>query len=421
MRFRPIGFGNGKTGTIGSSSSSSDVSSSTDTDADEEMEDARPVSRQPLDLDQANTRLSEHASKASESQNDTSSSGEEMDDSPPFDAKNVALASSPSESDSSSETSRDDTEDVPKITSAPKISSYSPPRSLKRKLSDFQKEDKISNTLYEQFKANGTPLKMATIKKLAPAPEESASKVNGNASSTKQQIISTSRSKMTQVLLPLASEPSSSPINGSKPKATTIQPPRQSSILPPGRGSKSPDIPRVINATRTIPETSPVKIDDSRLPSDKHNQKSLGDRIQSIDLALNETEREKEIRRLRKKEASRIPMNQRRESMNSATGDILDRSMNDSLSSRNARQHLSQAKSPVKPSTNKDLYQDAKLSLTTSMQKVSKKPKKHPSNSVTHKENGETARSRHETSTTIPTLRKESVILPPKFIRSTST
>ena len=152
MRFRPIGFGNGKTGTIGSSSSS-DASSSTDTDADEEMEDALPVLRRPLDLDHANTRLSEHASKASESQDDTSSSGEEMDDPPAAAAKNIAPADSPSESDSTSETSHDDMEDVPNITSAPKKSSNSPPRPLKRKLNDFKKDYRTSNTLYEQFKA----------------------------------------------------------------------------------------------------------------------------------------------------------------------------------------------------------------------------------------------------------------------------
>jgi hypothetical protein len=415
MRFRPIGFGNGKTGTIGSSSSS-DASSSTDTDADEEMEDALPVLPRPLDLDHANTRLSEHVSKASESQDDTSSSGEEMDDPPTAAAKNVALADSPSESDSTSETSHDDMEDVPKITSALKKSSNSAQRPLKRKLNDFKKDYKTSNTLYEQFKANGTPLKTANIKKLAP---ESASKVNGNATTSNKNIISASPSKRKQVLPPLASGPPSSPANGSKPKATPVPPPRQSSILPPHRGNKSSDVHRVTKAAGASPEASPVKVTSTRLPSEKNSRKSLKDRIQSIDPALSEKEREKEIRRLRK-EASRMPKNQRRESMNSATSDTLDRSIKASSPSRNAQQHPSQARSPPKLSTNKDLSKDAKPSLTTSVQKVSKKPKKHPSNSVTHNENGETAISSHETSTTIPSLRKESVILPPKFIGSVS-
>ena len=353
MRFRPIGFGNGKTGTIGSSSSSSDASSSTDTDADEEMEDAPPVSRQALYLDQANTSLSEHASKASESQDDTSSSGEEIDNPPPAAAKIIALADSLSESDGFSETTNDEMEEVPKSTSAPKESSNSPPRPLKRKLSDFQKDDKTANTLHEQFKANGLFLKTANIKKLAPAQIESASKVNGSASTSKQKIPSASPSKMTPVPPPRPSGTPSHPVSVSKSKVTPVPPPRQSSILPPGRANVSPDVHRVLKAAAIMPEISPAKVDDSPLPSKKkkNSQKSLDHRFQSIDPALSEKEREKEIRRLEKKEASRMSKEQRTESMNSATSDTLNRSINASSPSRNAQEHPSQARSPPKAST----------------------------------------------------------------------
>jgi hypothetical protein len=404
MRFRPIGFGNGKTGTIGSSSSSSDASSSTDNDADEEIEDAPQVSRQPL-------------AKANASQDDTSSSGEEMDDPPP-----AALADSPSDSDSSSEPSNNKREDLPKITSAPEISSNSPPRPLKRKLSDLKKDDKTSNTLCDQFKANGVPLKTTNIKKLSPALGQSVSKVNGNANTTtKQNILSTSPPKMTQVVLPpRVSETTSSPANGSNLKVTPVPPPRQSSILPPGRGTKSLDVPKVLKAAGARSKTSPVKVAAAKLPPEKNNQKSLEDHIQSIDPTLSEKEREKDIRRLRKKEASRISKNQRRESMNSATSDTLDRSINASSPSRNAQQHRFQAISAPKSSADKELSRDVKRNITTSMEKVSKKPKKHPSSSIIHNENGGTAKPSYGTSTTIPLPRKESVILPPKLNRSMS-
>jgi len=417
MRFRPIGFGNGKTGTIGSSSSSSDVSSSTDTNVDEEMEDAPPVSRQPLGLDQANIRLSELASRTSESQDDTSSSEKEIDDPPPATAKNVALVDSPSGFDGSSETSNDEMVEVPKSTSTSEESSSQLPRSLKRKLSDFKKDDKTANTLHEPFKANGLSLKTANIKKLSTAPVESVSKVTGDENTAKQKIPFASPSKMTPILPPKSSETASRLVSFSKSKVTPVPPPRQSSILPSDRGSKSLDVPRAMKAAGAMPKTSSVKVKVAgfRLPSEKNDQKSLED---PIDPALSEKERKKEIRRLGKKEASHMSKGHRSESMNSATNDTLNRSVNASSPPRNAREHPSQKRSPIKASMNEDLSQNVKQSLMTNTQKVSKKPKKHDSNWETN--NGKGDRSRHEISTSIPSPRKESVILPPKFVRSLS-
>jgi hypothetical protein len=416
MRFRPIGFGNGKTGTIGLSSSSSDASSSPDTDADEEMGDAPPVLRQPFDPDQANTCLTEHASKDSENQDDTSSSGEEADDPP-----RVAPADSPLDSDGSSETSNDEMGNVAKSISAPKNSSSSPRRPLKRKLSVFKKSDKTSNTLYEQFKANGMPLKTANIKNLTPAPEVSAPKVNSDARTTAKYTPSTSSSKMSQVLPPPAPETADSPVNISKPKVTPVPPPRPSSILPPGRRNKSPDVTRITKAARPRPEISPVKVADTQLPSEKKTQGSLEDGHQSIDLTLSVKERKKEMRQLKKKNGvTHTSKNQRTESMNSATSDTLDRSINASSPSRNAHQHPFEASSLTKPSAKKDSSQDAKPGRMTSTEKISKRSKKAHSHSIVDNENGGTTKPSKAASTTILLPRKESVILPPKFVRSMS-
>jgi hypothetical protein len=163
---------------------------------------------------------------------------------------------------------------------------------------------------------------------------------------------------------------------------------------------------------------SPVKVASSRLPSEKNGQKSLEDCIRSINPALSEKEQKKEIRRLEKKEASRMSKVQRTESMNSATSNALNKSANASSPSRNAQEHPSQTRSPSKASMNKDLSQDAKPNLMTSIQNASKRPKKDASNSINH--DGKGQRLSHETSTTIPLPRKESVILPPKFVRSMS-
>ncbi len=396
MRFRPIGFGDGKTGSIGLSSSSSDVSSSTKSDTDDEMGDAPPASRQSLNLDLADTRLSEHASKGNESQDDTSSS------------------------DSSSETSSDEMEDVPKSTSVPKISPSSPPRPLKRKLSDFKKDNKTSNALYEQFKANGMPLKTQDIKKLGPVPEGLASKVDSHASTNEQKISSTLSSRMTQVRPPQTSRSAPSPLKSPKPKETPVPTPRQPSILPPGRGSKSTAVPRVVKTTGAGSETSSIRGSGTLLPLEKKPQRGLEVRPHSIDPALSEKERKKEIRRLKKKDAGHASKSQRRESFNSATNDTLDRSINACPPSGNAHQHSFEARSPTKPSSYKDSSKEAKSSQIKSTERVLKTPKKHTSSTITQDENGGIPRSSHAASMTIPSPRKESVILPPKFVRSIS-
>jgi len=415
MRFRPIGFGNGKTGTIGLSSSSADASSSTDTDADEEMEDAPPVLRQPLDPDQANTRLTEHASNDSENQDNTSSSGEEADDPP-----RAAPADSLLDSDSSSETSNDEMGHVAKSISAPKNSSSSPRRPLKRKLSVFKKGDNTSNALYEQFKANGVPLKTANLKKLAPAPEVSAPKVNSDARTTAKYIPSTSSSKMAQILPPPALEMADSPVNISKPKVTPVPPPRPSSILPSGRVSKSPDVTRITKAARPRPEISPAKVADTQLPSEKKTQGSLEDGHPSNDPTLSVKERKKEMRQLKRNGVTHTSKNQRTEPMNSATSDTLDRSINASSPSRNAHQYPLEASSLTRPSAKKDSSRDAKPSRTTSTEKISKRSKKTHSHSMVDDENGGTTKPSQAASTTLLSPRKESVILPPKFVQSLS-
>ena len=84
MRFRPIGFGNGKTGTIGSSSSSADRSS-TESTSDEEMEDAPAQFRRPASLElEESTTSSDDPSDESPSNSDA-----EMADAPPLLSKST--------------------------------------------------------------------------------------------------------------------------------------------------------------------------------------------------------------------------------------------------------------------------------------------------------------------------------------------
>lgn len=106
MRFRPIGFGKGNPGTIGSSSSSSEVASTTDSDPEEPMGDAPPAFRRPVTLNE-------------EDNDGSSSSDEEMEDAP---------------------------EDVAMISAMQKSSHVPQPRPTKRKLSDL-KDDQTSNSM----------------------------------------------------------------------------------------------------------------------------------------------------------------------------------------------------------------------------------------------------------------------------------
>jgi len=406
MRFRPIGFGRGKTGTIGFSSPS---------DADEEMEDARPVPRQFLDLNQANTRLSEHAPKANESQDDTSSSGEETIDPP-----RKVPADSQSDTNCPSSTSNGEMEELPKSMSTPKKTSNSPPRPLKRKLSDFKKEEKSSSTLYENSKVNGMPLKTANVKISGPASAGSTTKINGYTSITEPKIPSILPSKITKAPLHLGSEIISSHVENSNLKMGPILPPRQSAILPPARGSKSPDVTRAMKAAGARPETSPVKSADNPLPLDKADQRSLVDHLRSTDPALGKKDRPKEIHRLKKNDASHKSKQQRRESMTSATNDTIAIPINASLPSRNDRQDVFKASSPTQASPSKDLSQDLRTDLTTSVENPSKKSKKHTSNSTNRNQTRDTSRPSQEVSKTVLSTGKKSVILPPKFARPLS-
>lgn len=101
MRFRPIGFGNGKTGTIGSSSSSADRSS-TESTSDEEMEDAPAQFRQPASL---------------EHEESTTSSDDSKDE--PSDAKMVNAPPSPSTSTVKSKAERSAAKESSKLADHP--------------------------------------------------------------------------------------------------------------------------------------------------------------------------------------------------------------------------------------------------------------------------------------------------------------
>lgn len=423
MRFRPIGFGSGKTGTIGSSPS--DTSSSTDTDADEAMEDAPLVTRQSLNLNYANKSLSEFVLNPATNHDDTSGSGEETNGSLPAAAKNSpALKQLPS----------------------------SPSRPLKRKLSDFKNDDKISNTLNDYAKVNRVPLKTSKTKQTIPSHGSlSLNKANGNADAAKGDILppgssfdSTFPGEMVPGFPQRASEtPSSSLITSKAKKVTPIPPPRQSSILPSSRensghlsknlhyplkprseakgslvpGEASDALALIKSATAGF-EATPAKVSASRTQPENDNDKTLQDRIQAIDPEFSEKGRKNGLRRLKKNQASHRHEAQRRESMNSGASGTLDRSINASSPSRNALQLSSEIKTPPKPNINNVLSMDLKLVFTPNVEEASK-ISKHHSKSVILPRNGKIPKRSHETSTSSSSLpRKDSVILPPKFAGS---
>lgn len=85
MRFRPIGFGDGETGKIGSSSSSVG-GSSTGSVSDEEMEEASATFRRPAAI-ASDSSEAEESSEADQSTEESSSSDVEMSEAPPLPIK----------------------------------------------------------------------------------------------------------------------------------------------------------------------------------------------------------------------------------------------------------------------------------------------------------------------------------------------
>lgn len=90
MRFRPIGFGSGSTGVIGSSSSSVDESGS-ESSSDEEMADAPSQFHRPASLEAEESATSSDGSE----DHSSASSDAEMIDAPPLQSNSVSKSTSP--------------------------------------------------------------------------------------------------------------------------------------------------------------------------------------------------------------------------------------------------------------------------------------------------------------------------------------
>jgi hypothetical protein len=166
MRFRPIGFGNGKTGTIGSSSSSVD-GSSTESASDEEMEDAPLKFRRPASLEQ------EESATSSDSSDDDSSSSSDADmvDAPPLPLKPAAKSKpeksaakeSPKVADQSLKRKHREGGNVKAKTS----SSSSATSTNNRELSEMKKKQKSSPADSQTVSAEATPSRLIQV---APTP-----------------------------------------------------------------------------------------------------------------------------------------------------------------------------------------------------------------------------------------------------------
>jgi hypothetical protein len=275
MRFRPIGYGNGNMGKIGSSS---DDESSTDSDSDEEMADSVPGKfRKPMSLS---------------SDEPASNSSEESD-------SDVEMTEAPVT--------------VPKTTVKPKsmiTESNDADRSLKRKHAG-NGEIEPKNNSSESTKAddrNPKRIKKNRAKSQETRADSESASVKGNSipgMPPPRTSISISPIPPTSKTLKSNTAPQSS--SQSSYKMTLVPPPR---LRSPHQIAPTPP-------TSSILKSSHVSQANSMLPpkatSVSEERPSLAKQIRRINPALSEEQRNKEIKRLKKGESKRLSKLKRRD------------------------------------------------------------------------------------------------------------
>lgn len=265
MRFRPIGFGSGSTGTIGSSSSSTDGSGA-ESDSDEEMDDPPRPFRRP-----ASFQAEESATSSDGSSDDSSSSSDaEMTEAPPLPSKPAGKTQS--EKSAAKESS--------KVADHPLKRKHSEGGDIKAKNSSSSSEAYTSNRELKRLKKKQT---------------------NSLAGS---QSVSTETRKTTYSKLPHVAPNSTTPIP--PPKANRnhllnpssqilLSPAKSAPILPPKSSRVAP--PRTSQNSNAHPASKKL----SEIPSrdkEKTHDASPG---------VSERERKKEVKRHEKEKSKLQP------------------------------------------------------------------------------------------------------------------
>jgi hypothetical protein len=418
MRFRPIGFGQGKTGTIGSSSPSH-VSSTTESDEDDELKDTSKFNT-PLASSAEHHAFQESLSKSS-AKGELFYSGTKMKNAPAaVESSESSQTDTTQDSDSSSGSSGDEEDTRLEAKGLPKP--YQP--SLKRKLSGTGGGQDTSSPLHSP-RANGGQLKkLKILESNSPAvlPKQSQSNKSNNTpkgamppasslpgSGSAESISPSYLRRSTSILPPprFTTHPNKSSPAPSLVPGKERQAPITTPILP--RGSETPSA-----GSKVTPVKNTWKVAEPKSRSRVERGMSLEDRIKDADPRLSEEQRKEEFRRLRRIEQGRISHAKRRESTASATPSKV---VKGSSTHSKANERSTVIKPPPKPSVQKIQAQETAPNATPDINPLlpltpKLKPKKKNLGATLEKNDRKATKD--QTISLFSPPRKVSVILPPK-------
>jgi hypothetical protein len=395
MRFRPLGFGNGRTGNIGSGPSSSESTSSTDSDPEEPASVPPPAFRRPVGLDQSHRDAPN----------------------PSAGAKKTDPKHSLHDSDRSSETSDEDMGDAQVKAEEHKALQSSPRRSLKRKLSDVRAENSSTSPLKHPktssniLKTSKIPHSPAGLKEL-PSTEANSSRKLKNTSSELSPTLGSSV-KTRPVHPPRASD-----VNITS--STALNPPNKTTpILPPSRPhfpSSSP-LKGYQGANGEIGTTRSGKNGRSKVVPEESMVQSQALHNQASEPALREKGQKREKQR-RRKEAKLLSQGEQEASGTNTAGEAPVQVSKSFSLSENITRSPTTIKPPPKSGLSKSSAEEKRLNTTPETKNgisSSKKNKSHTAKSAAPKDNGMATILPRGASSILPSPRKESVILPPKL------
>jgi hypothetical protein len=269
MRFRPIGFGDGETGKIGSSSSSVGCSS-TGSVSDEEMEEAFAPFRRPAAIESDSSEAEEFSEEADQNTEESSSSDVEMSGAPPLPTKPAAK----------------DKED--KTSATVKPAQQATNGSLKRKHGEREEKSKHRSS-------RASSIDDRELKRLKKSQTESQRRARGR----EPALIEPHKSSGEKLSTRAKATPSK--------KDTSIRP-SKSAILP-----RSSPVPRASHVTskKTDQQAFEKQNPKKRVRSEpvtpiQKNEVSLQDLTRATDPSLTGEERTKKIKKLKHKERLNI-------------------------------------------------------------------------------------------------------------------
>ena len=357
MRFRPTGFGQGKTGNIGSTSPSY-TSDSSESSSDDRPKDTTPKRKRPFTLHTDCSTLKGPLSKPPTKGGPLKSSGSMTGVLAPISRPDRSSESESKRDSGTSSESSGGEEDA-----HPAVKDFAKPGqpTLKRKLSDFKgnssQSPKVNGAKSKRLhEIPAVKLKQLSSSKQNDAPKGSmpplpASSLSSPVTDSPQVLL-----RPSAPILPPPRFPTHARKKGSFPAPSPALGKEQQTVT----HTETPQMkgePSSAN-TEVTPKTAraPIKEKSTSRPGMRESE-SLENRIKGIDPGLNEEQRKKELKRLQKNEQSRISHAKRKSAANATPKETVIRP-------------------PPKPSVHKALPQEMEKAVARDIIPQSSTPKR---------------------------------------------